>query len=563
MTQSARVLRLNSVRRAAAWALLFLALTWPCVARAAGEARPLTRYPVDVQELARLTPQYPQVVDRLQRGEALAIAGDMNGALKLFEEASADYPYSGLVWRRRCEALTVLGRRAEAFKACREALQQESSHLNVRAAVRSLFAGPDPLRASELAEALLLGGMERHRFPGEPWGYADLCDVGERLGDEVMLQYCSGELLRIAPNDPATERALAMLRPPWWVAAGWLAIALASAATLAHALWRLARRPRRRAPTAAAVSLLLLAWGTYAPPALAQGEPASAAAAASGAPAASAQPRPKKNPDDLSEWAIDDEFPESSIPGEGARNRNPLEFGYWLQDVADRALKASKRGDHEKAIKYFKALAKAVPDRATAFGRLCAEYEALQKRDEAIVSCAAALTRDGVRAEDYLRYVHVVLAKPDKLNEKDLGALADVIKHVKEDPNNQDLADELECEVGVKTQSARRLAPCVAALAARAPNDPKTLTYEWALAMVQDRYDDARQLVDRAKASSMKPDGIERMERETQRDQSRHRMNLFLGACSVVLALVAAAIALRTLRRRSASVVPKAEPQTS
>jgi tetratricopeptide (TPR) repeat protein len=543
---------------------LFLALNWPCVARAAGpaagEAPALTRYPVDVQEVARLTPQHPQVVDRLQRGEALAIAGDMNGALKLFEEAGADYPYSGLVWRRRCEALTVLGRRADAFKACREALQQESSHLNVRAAVRSLFAGSDPLRASELAEALLLGGMERHRFPGELWGYADLCDVGERLGDEVMLEYCSGELLRIAPNDPATERALAMLRPPWWVAAVWLTIALASVATLAHALWGLARRPRRRAPTAAAVGLLLLAWGTYAPSALAQGEPASATPAA---PATSAQPRPKKNPDDLSEWAIDDEFPETSIPGEGARNRNPLEFGYWLQDVADRALKASKQGDHEKAIKYFKALAKAVPDRATAFGRLCAEYEALQKRDEAIVSCAAALTRDGVRAEDYVRYVHVVLAKPDKLNEKDLGALADVIKHVREDPNNQDLADELECEIGVKTQSAPRLERCVAALAARAPNNPKTLTYEWALAMVQGRYDDARQLIDRAKASSMKPDGIERMERETQRDQSRHRINLFLGGCSLVLALVAGAIAFRTLRRRAASVVPKAEPQTS
>ncbi len=519
----------------------------------AGGARPaLARYPVDQAEIARLKPQYPHVVDLVERGEALAVAGDMTQALAMFKQAFDEYAYSGLVKRRQCEALTVLGRREEAVKACRDAMQYSPIPLNFRATVRALLAGTDPPSARDLAQAMQLGGIERRQRPDEPWGYAALCDVGERLGDEAMLQYCSENLLRMAPNDPTTRRVLAELHSPWWVGAGWLAIALSAVATLAHALWSAALRPRRRPERAAVVSLVLLAASFSATVARADDpSPASAEPAPSAQPAG--PPSPRHNPDDLgTEWTVNDDSPDTNIPGEGARNRNPLEFGYWLQDVTARGVKASEEGDHEKAVKYFKALAKAVPDRAVSFGRLCAEYEALGKRDAALLACSAAITRSGVLLSDYERLVHLVLAKPDRLNEKEVATLAEVVQHVREDPNGGDLAAvPMECDIAVKLRDASKLQQCITALASVNPKDARTLTYEWALAMVRGQFDEAQKIIDRAKSTSMKPVGLEAMERETARDQSQHRKIQLLVVGGGALLVLGATLIVLAMRRRS------------
>lgn len=510
-------------------------------------ARTLARYPSDQAEVTRLKSEYPHVVELLEKGEALAGSGDVTGALAMFNLAAEEYPHSALVSRRQCEALSSLGRRAEAVQACGQAMQEAPIPLNTRAAVRASLAGTEPLSASDLVHALQLAAIERHRRPEEAWGYAALCDVGERIGDEAMLKYCLGELLRIAPNDPTTRRVLDELSPPWWMAATWLVIAFAMLGTVAHALWHLVRRSRRRAHAAAVIGLIVFGGSLSTVRAKAESPPpASAKEEQSPAPAL------HKNPDDLSEWKINEEFPDSEVPGEGARNRNPLEFGYWLQDVTARALKASKAGDHETAIKFFKALAKAVPDRAIAFSKLCTEYAAIGQRDNAIVACSEALLREGVLLSDYAQYVHVVLDKSGPLNDKEVAALTDVVKHVRGDPNGGDAAaTELECEIAVKMRDVSRLQQCTSAMGARAPNAAKTVTYEWSLAMVQGRYEDAERLIQRAKESSMSPDGITQMERETTRERSRHRMALLFGGGSALLVLAALALAVGAFRRRS------------
>ncbi|MDP8999680.1 MAG: hypothetical protein M3O46_06170 [Myxococcota bacterium] len=514
--------------------------------------RTLARYPVDQAEVARLKPEYPHVVELLEKGEALAVSGDSTQALGMFNLAAEEYPHSALVARRQCEALTVLGRRAEAVEACRDAIQQAPIPLNTRAAVRASLAGTEPLSAADLAHALQLAAIERHRRPEEAWGYAALCDVGDRIGDEAMLRYCLGELLRIAPNDPTTRRVLDELNAPWWMAAAWVVIAFAILGTIVHAIWHVVGRTRRRVHTAAMIGFMVFAGALSTAPARAESTPAS--------PAEDEHPPAPalhKNPGDIGDWKINEEFPDSEIPGEGARNRNPLQFGYWLQDVTARALKASNAGDHETAIKFFKALAKAVPDRAIAFGKLCTEYAAIGQRDNAIVACSEALLREGVLLGDYAQYVHVVLDKSGPLNDKEIAALTDVVKHVRDDPNGGDAAAvEIECDIGVKMRDASRLQQCTYAMSARAPNAAKTLTYEWSLAMVQGRYEEAERLIQLANEGSMRPDGLAQMERETARERSRHRMALVFGGASALLLIAALALATAAFRRRSAVSPP-------
>src|SRR5689334_5678760 len=73
------------------------------------------RTSLDDREFVRLSSMHPAARDLLEKGEALAAGGDREGALAAFQQAEAEAPESGLVYRRACETLTVLGRRAEAI----------------------------------------------------------------------------------------------------------------------------------------------------------------------------------------------------------------------------------------------------------------------------------------------------------------------------------------------------------------------------------------------------------------------------------------------------------------
>ena len=101
-----------------------------------------------------------------------------------------------------------------------------------------------------------------------------------------------------------------------------------------------------------------------------------------------------------SKWAVDDKDPEGHVPTQKEFMSDPLEAGYWVQDALLKAEVASKHGDHEDAIKYYRALRKAVPDKAVAAGLLCNEYEAVGGIPTAIATCAEALTLEGTTIKD-------------------------------------------------------------------------------------------------------------------------------------------------------------------
>jgi tetratricopeptide (TPR) repeat protein len=473
----------------------------------------------DEEELAAIRARSPRAAELLQRGEALVATGALAEAAAVFREGHDVYPDSSLPWRRDCEVKTALGQRREAILACSEALERRHSEPVKRALVSALVDGPSPPTSTDLYQAWLVTDAARKNPIGQVTAAATTCDLAERIGDGIMLQQCDGVLERIAPEDPATRRARGALsafgpRAPFWI--GWGAVLAAVVFTVIDALRRIRNRPRPRA--LAAVTLLVLLAGSA--PARADGRPA-----------------PGQN---LSKWPINMEHPEDFIPPVEERNADPLQFGYWIQDIAANAEHASKQGDHETAVKLYAALGKAVPDRAISYIKMCEEYEVMGDLSQAANACGQAILRDGVHVADYTRFVHLMLTKRGDLREKDIAALSMVLDHMKKDPAGADVAADLECQVGTRTSNVLQLRECTGALAAKAPDDPKTITYLWALAVAEGRFDDAKKLGERAKAAGVSDDGVEEMRRATASNESRHRWTIIsLFAAAIFVAAIA------------------------
>jgi tetratricopeptide (TPR) repeat protein len=513
------------------WALPLLALS--LFAAPAGAARD----PGDEYEMGIERAQSPQAAELLERGEALAVAGHVEDAVALFRQAEALLPNSPLPKRRICEGMTALGRGPEGLRSCYLSMQIARTNLALRAVVRALVVGRDPPTLTHVAEALMFATTERAKAPNHWVLSSALCDIAERIGDLPMLKRCTAELLKLAPDAKETKEAVALLDaqcPPVRFWSGWIGLGLAILLTAAHALrwWgvRAVRGPAQAVgATAVALGILVGSAGT-----------------------AQAEDKPTSW---LSSWPINEDDPESSVPDPKKRDSDPLQFGYWLQDVVLKAEVYSKHGMHDKAIKFYRALAKAVPDRALSFSRLCSEYEAVNDREKAIAACGAALTLEGVTQGDYAHYVRLVLGKPGPLTKQDMEFLNLALEAFKKDPSAHPLVDQLECDVGTRTSNVAMLRECTTALLISAPNDLQTIAYEWALAMQEGRLDDARVLLDRAKQLGEKEEGVQSMQRAI--DAAARRKQLHVGLVLVAGLLLAGAIAvmLRQIRRGRAEPV--------
>jgi tetratricopeptide (TPR) repeat protein len=520
----------RAARHFALGALALLALSF--LAAPAG-----ARAPSDEVEMRSVRAQSPHAAELIEHGEALALAGRVDEAVALFRQAEAELPDSVLPKRRICEGMTVLGRGPEGLRWCYLSMQISRTNLAVRAIVRALVVGPDLPTLAHVGEALMFATNEHARAPNHWVLSSAMCDIAERIGDVPMLESCTSELVKLAPDAEETREALALLNakcPPlrFWV--GWLGLGVALAGTTAHALRRrvagVARTPL------SAVGLVAIALGLLL----------------GGARAAHAQDKPPES-GWLTTLPINEDDPESSVPSEKKRNEDPLQFGYWLQDVVLKADVYAKHGVHEKAIKFYRALAKAVPDRAISFSRLCNEYDAVGDREKAIAACGAAVTLEGVTQGDYAHYVHLILSKTGPLTKQEEGFLALAIESLQKDPNSHPLVDQLECEVGTRTSNVKQLEECTTALAASTPNDLQTVAFQWALAMQQGKLDDARALLARAKDLGEKDEGVQSMQRAIDLATRRKYLHVGLFVLAAALLAAAAGILARHLARRRAS----------
>ena len=431
--------------------------------------------------------------------------------------------------------------------------------MDFRAYVAALTSGGRPLSPEQMSQAVVFARRARELMPDQPWGYAAQCDIARSLGDTEMLNECVKQLVRVAPEHRETRRALAMTLnvSGYRILLGWCALGLACIVTLVHAVGRARRRTRARANAMVlgcwlAGLLTILPGIAHAKDVLP--DPPAAKTAEEGPPELGKPPKPGS----FSQWEIDDSDPMKSIPPADKLHKDPLQFGYLLMDLSDRADKATQRGDHAAAVKFWQALAKVTPDRSHAFAKMCASYEALGRLEDAAYSCGAALERAGATLKDYIRFVGLMLSKKGDLIAGELATLDKVLDHLKTDDAGKGIVDELACRVGARTWSVARLEPCTAALAAHAPNHPNTVYFQWALAAARGNTTDARALIERARAVSVKPEDIRQMEMATEKIEARWKSRL--GMALGLLLAVGTGVALYVSRLRSPKGVKAAAP---
>jgi hypothetical protein len=259
-------------------------------------------------------------------------------------------------------------------------------------------------------------------------------------------------------------------------------------------------------------------------------------------------------------FRVDDRDPELNIPTLVERERQPLEFGYFVQELLDRAGAATKRGDHAAASRYYRAFALAAPEDSAAFSKLCAALEAAGERAQAIEACRDALGRRGAVLEDHLRFVRLVIGKTGDLDATVVADANAIVKHLQEQPETRVAGYHVQCELALRIESIPMLEACTTALAAAAPDDPKTVSFQWALAMRKDDRVNAERLIGKAKLTGVAPEGVERMRQaaslrawsdRSTRLPSRRISKAIVGFVGVVVAIAAIATLALWRRRRA------------
>jgi tetratricopeptide (TPR) repeat protein len=242
--------------------------------------------------------------------------------------------------------------------------------------------------------------------------------------------------------------------------------------------------------------------------------------------------------------------PESTVPTDAEKNAKPLEFGYYLQDLIAFAMAADKSGDHLGAARYYRAFAKAVPDESIAFQKLCESLQKAGQREQAMAACRDALGRPGIDVNDYARYATLVLAKQGALTDDELEDLNTIVEHLRKDPGTRTAGIHIQCELAMHNSDVSLLQQCSGELAATAPNDPKTISFQWAAAMRAGNGAEARRLVQRARVNGMKPAGLQKMEEATDALDSGFGRRALKAGVVVVSVFGAVLLALVQWRRR-------------
>jgi hypothetical protein len=213
--------------------------------------------------------------------------------------------------------------------------------------------------------------------------------------------------------------------------------------------------------------------------------------------------------------AIDNADPEASIPSPEQRAASPLDFGNWLMEVGERAERATLRGDHAGAVKFYRAVARVFPERSIAHAQLCEAYERASNRTAALASCADALRTEGARVSDFVHYVRLVLAQPADVTPERVHDLDQLLDHLTERGADPLLVAQLGCDIGVALADSARLTQCAERMATLASHSPQTLVYAWVAALQRRDREAAQQIVAEARESSVAPEVVRIMQQAT------------------------------------------------
>jgi len=219
-------------------------------------------------------------------------------------------------------------------------------------------------------------------------------------------------------------------------------------------------------------------------------------------------------PAQLSSLSIDDRDPARSVPSASEAERNPLQMGYLLMDLSDRAEHAIELGDHAKAAEYYRALIKAVPERAISYSRACREHEAAGQVGEAIEMCRIALGKSGVKLEDHTRFVRVMLRKEGALTPAEIADIDAVIQRIRAEGGDagKRVAAAFDCDLGVRSHDPARTRAGIASLERLEQPAAQIVAYQWALALMEKDLERANAIVAEAKQVGVPQSAIEAMQ---------------------------------------------------
>ena len=413
---------------------------------------------------------------------------------------------------------------------CHQAMLAGASARDFRNEVASLMAPRGRPSLDDLVMAALATDAAVHKSGAEPWGLLARCDIARKLRNADLMQTCLEDLRATAPHGALTERAATFTgdRAPLavWLVRALLLLSLLG--TLAHALWS-------SRGTALGLVLLTITSAT--------------------ARRALAEEIPKPG-QPLSSFTIDDADPEASVPPLDQQNARPLEFGYFLQDLAGKAETAERAKDHAAAARYYRALTNAAPLAAVGPRKLCDVLQAAGDLPNAIVACRTALTRQGSNSNDYLHFVQVVLSTPGALPAGEHTELNVVLQHLENEATLGALPWMFRCEVALRFSDHDELATCTGELTRLAPRDPKTASFQWALAMQDHDRGGARDAIARARGAGMNAAGLQRMERATRAMTLRWLGRMAIAALAIALILGGSTFALRRASRGRIGGVP-------
>jgi hypothetical protein len=237
-----------------------------------------------------------------------------------------------------------------------------------------------------------------------------------------------------------------------------------------------------------------------------------------------------------SKFKIHRDNPEADVPPDEVKNKNPLEFGYFVQDLLTEAEHARQQKDYGALVRFYRAVAKSVPDMAKGWSKLCEAYRLVNDPVRAARSCKNALERPGAELNDFVTYVGLMAQKQDPLESDERTSVLAVLDHLNKDSSaSRVLVSQLRCQAGVKLHDVKMLETCTAALAKLAPDDAKTIVYQWDLAVRKGDNAAAARLLERAKDLGLPPDNVERMLKFTPAAVSRGPIlwTAFGGACLI------------------------------
>lgn len=439
-----------------------------------------------------------------------------------------------------CKNAIRRGQRATAIAACKEALRVRSAPEQMTDVVQALLLGEAPLTPEELYEAAVMS-RSASRW-GDLWGAMTRCHLGKRLGDEHMLTTCTKTLTEKYAHLPQVSALLQDLKPrkPWGFLVSWGVMLACLAGTAAHALLRWLKS-HTKATAVAAVAAILLA--SLVP---------SLARAQQGTPIDIDLPN---------RFPIDDANPRASVPTPEQREKFPLDFGYFLQESLDRAERATAEKRHADAAKYYYAVAAAVPDVAIGFTKLCDSLEKAGQIKEAILACKGAVAREGAKVADHVNLVRLIFSQPDPLETKQLEDVAATVAHLKAEAEKKNLVDtrivalDLECDLAKRTHDNGLLAKCTEELAKLSPGTARTISLQWAVAMLNNDKPAAERLAALAAEKNLSAEVVSKMKEGAQSLKPAWRRafsdwRILLTAVFVVFAAGLVALRKRTWFRQ-------------